>query len=34
MGVKSQPNIKSLPDNFISVLREQLRAGSGGQRSP
>ncbi|MFE4834517.1 hypothetical protein ACFRAU_07525 [Arthrobacter sp. NPDC056691] len=28
MGVKSQPNIKSLPDSIISVLREQLRAAA------
>ena len=27
-GVKSQPNIKSLPDSIIGVLREQLRAAA------
>jgi hypothetical protein len=28
VGVKSQPNIKSLPDSIISVLRELLRAAA------
>ena len=28
LGVKSQPNIKSLPDSIINVLREQLRAAA------
>lgn len=27
-GVKSQPNIKALPDSIIGVLREQLRAAA------